>query len=64
MLAALGKRMAEAGLELHPDKTRIVYCKDDSRRGPWDGICGSPGVKFPGPPDHRLRIRGRYYHGH
>ncbi len=26
VLAALGKRMAEVGLQLHPDKTRIVYC--------------------------------------
>jgi hypothetical protein len=25
--------MAEVGLELHPDKTRIVYCQDDVRRG-------------------------------
>jgi RNA-directed DNA polymerase len=25
--------MAEVGLELHPDKTRIVYCKDDNRGG-------------------------------
>ena len=24
--------MAEAGLQLHPDKTRIVYCKDGKRR--------------------------------
>ena len=23
----------EVGLELHPDKTKIVYCKDDNRRG-------------------------------
>jgi RNA-directed DNA polymerase len=30
---ALEKRFAECGLELHPDKTRIVYCKDDDRRG-------------------------------
>lgn len=37
VLAALGARMAEAGLELHPGKTRIVYCKDGNRRGPWDG---------------------------
>jgi RNA-directed DNA polymerase len=29
--------MNEAGLELHPDKTRIVYCKDGNRRAPWDG---------------------------
>jgi RNA-directed DNA polymerase len=25
--------MAQVGLELHPDKTRIVYCKDADRRG-------------------------------
>ena len=33
VLAALHERMAGAGLELHPDKTRIVYCQDSSRRG-------------------------------
>jgi RNA-directed DNA polymerase len=31
----LEKRFAECGLELHPDKTRIVYCKDDDRRGTY-----------------------------
>jgi RNA-directed DNA polymerase len=30
---ALATRLATVGLELHPDKTRIVYCKDDDRRG-------------------------------
>jgi RNA-directed DNA polymerase len=29
----LEKRFADCGLELHPGKTRIVYCKDDDRRG-------------------------------
>ena len=33
VLAALHERMAEVGLELHPDKTKIVYCKDSNRRG-------------------------------
>ena len=33
VLAAIGERMAGVGLELHPDKTRIVYCKDGKRRG-------------------------------
>ena len=33
VLAALRARMAEVGLELHPEKTRIVYCKDNNRRG-------------------------------
>lgn len=32
-LAALRFRMAGVGLELHPDKTRIVYCRDNNRRG-------------------------------
>jgi RNA-directed DNA polymerase len=32
VLAALERRMAEVGLQLHPDKTRIVYCKDARRR--------------------------------
>jgi len=30
---ALENRFAECGLQLHPEKTKIVYCKDDDRRG-------------------------------
>jgi RNA-directed DNA polymerase len=30
---AIGARMNQVGLELHPDKTRIVYCKDADRPG-------------------------------
>jgi RNA-directed DNA polymerase len=33
--AALTERMAEVGLRLHPDKTKIVYCKDSRRRGAY-----------------------------
>ncbi|MGI9000533.1 MAG: group II intron reverse transcriptase/maturase [Pseudonocardia sp.] len=29
---AIAHRLAEFGLRLHPDKTRIVYCKDSNRR--------------------------------
>jgi RNA-directed DNA polymerase len=29
---ALENRFAECGLQLHPEKTKIVYCKDDDRR--------------------------------
>jgi len=36
VLDALARRMAEVGLELHPDKTRIVYCKDADRRGSYE----------------------------
>ena len=35
LLAALRERFAECGLELHPEKTRIVYCKDDDRKGAY-----------------------------
>jgi RNA-directed DNA polymerase len=31
--AAIADRLAEVGLEMHPDKTRLVYCKDEDRRG-------------------------------
>ena len=33
VLARITERMAQVGLELSPDKTRIVYCKDSNRRG-------------------------------
>jgi group II intron reverse transcriptase/maturase len=38
VLAALRERMDQVGLELHPDKTRIVYCKDSSRCGSYEHI--------------------------
>jgi RNA-directed DNA polymerase len=31
--AAIAARLGTFGLELHPDKTKIVYCKDANRRG-------------------------------
>ncbi len=31
--AAIADRLRPLGLELHPDKTKIVYCKDANRRG-------------------------------
>lgn len=36
---ALSARMADVGLRLHPDKTKIVYCKDRKRR--FDYSCTS-----------------------
>ena len=33
LLEQLHRRFTECALALHPDKTRIVYCKDDDRRG-------------------------------
>ena len=34
----LQKRMHEVGLELHPEKTRIAYCKDSNRRGSYETV--------------------------
>ena len=36
VLSAITQRMAQVGLELHPDKTRIVYCKDSNRKGSYE----------------------------
>lgn len=33
VLEAIRGRLSECGLELHAEKTRIVYCKDDDRKG-------------------------------
>ncbi len=35
VLLELGQRFNECKLELHPDKTKIVYCKDGSRKGEY-----------------------------
>jgi RNA-directed DNA polymerase len=60
VLDALTERMEEVGLRLHPDKTRIVYCKDGKRRGDHEHT----GFTFLG---YRFRARkamsknGRYF---
>jgi len=38
MLEAIRGRFAQCGLELHPVKTRIVYCKDDDRPGDFEHV--------------------------
>jgi RNA-directed DNA polymerase len=32
LLKALRNRLEQSGLELHPDKTKIIYCKDTNRK--------------------------------
>ena len=52
---ALQIRLSECRLQLHPSKTKIVYCKDDRRRGKYEvvafdflGYCFRPrSVKAP-----------------
>jgi len=50
--AALAARLAECHLELHPEKTKIIYCKDGNRKGIYPntrfdflGFCFRPQVK-------------------
>lgn len=38
VLRNLGKRMQDCGLELHPEKTKIVYCKDYRRQGTYENV--------------------------
>jgi group II intron reverse transcriptase/maturase len=38
VLAAIRERLAACGLELHPTKTRIVYCKDGRRRQQYEHV--------------------------
>lgn len=45
----IAKRMEQCGLELHPEKTKVVYCKDAKRRGDYEcfsfdflGFCFRP----------------------
>jgi RNA-directed DNA polymerase len=38
VLGRIAARMEEVGLRLHPDKTRIVYCRDSNRRGKHEHI--------------------------
>jgi RNA-directed DNA polymerase len=35
---ALAARMEQVGLRLHPDKTKIVYCKDGNRPGSYEHV--------------------------
>ncbi|WP_201733476.1 group II intron reverse transcriptase/maturase [Acidithrix sp. C25] len=38
ILEAIGQRMTQVKLELHPQKTKIVYCKDSNRKGEFEQI--------------------------
>ena len=35
VVQAIGERMRQVGLRLHPEKTRIVYCQDGARRADY-----------------------------
>jgi RNA-directed DNA polymerase len=59
-LAALEQRMKDVGLELHPGKTQIVYCKDSRRRQPWDGPVSSGFLGYAFRPRDTMGKNGRF----
>lgn len=38
MLAAVGRRLQDCKLTLHPDKSKVVYCKDSKRKGRHENV--------------------------
>ena len=52
----IAPRFADCGLELHPQKTKIVYCKDDDRRG----TCPERKFDFLGDTFRPRRSRNRF----
>ena len=60
VLAALEQRMKDVGLDLHPGKTRIVYCKDSRRRKPWDGPVSSGFLGYAFRPRDTMGKNGRF----
>jgi RNA-directed DNA polymerase len=71
LVQAIGDRMEHVGLRLHPDKTKIVYCKDGRRRLGYEhtaftflvftfrarGARNQHGTAEPGTPSPRSRNR-------
>ena len=49
VLAAIHGRFERCGLELHPTKTRMVYCKDSNRPGEHEHTFDFLGYTFPVP---------------
>ncbi len=56
LLDNLRERLGSCGLQLHPIKTRVVYCKDDRRQGDYTHTC----FDFLGFSFHRRTQRDRY----
>src|SRR5262249_47489574 len=59
---AIGGRLKECQLEMNPDKTRIVYCKDDRRQSAHQHVC----YEFLGYEFRTRRVKGndgRFFNG-
>ena len=59
-LEGIRGRLADCGLEVHPTKTKIVYCKDDNRQGEYERVkFDFLGYTFQ--PRRAKNRRGRYF---
>jgi len=38
VMQSIALRLAECGLAMHPDKSKVVYCKDDKRTAPYPHV--------------------------
>lgn len=38
VMQSIALRLAECGLTMHPDKSKVVYCKDDKRSAPYPHV--------------------------
>ncbi|MGH9606243.1 MAG: group II intron reverse transcriptase/maturase [Terracidiphilus sp.] len=38
VMQSIALRLAECGLTMHPDKSKVVYCKDDKRTAPYPHV--------------------------
>ncbi len=59
---ALTQRMKACKLELHPEKTKIVYCKDDKRKGTYENI-SFDFLGFTFQPRQRKNFKGEFFVG-
>jgi RNA-directed DNA polymerase len=64
VLRNLNKRIKQCGLELQPEKTKLVYCKDYRRQGTYENIkFDFPGYSFQ-PRTTKSKRNGKLYLGY
>ena len=59
---AIEQRLRECRLELHPEKTKIVYCKEDNRRGSYP-ICKFDFLGYTFRPRVSMSRKGKFFVG-
>ena len=60
LLSAVKERFRECKLSVHPEKTKIVFCKDDNRRGEYENT-EFDFLGFTFRPRHARNDRGQFF---